>query len=367
MLTRFALALSLVAGLALASPSSQAHNHNDENEDKLLGDMDYIDPDLALARSLIATWWNNWGPEYGAYVLFERNFQDDEDIACQIRSEWPRALVLVDQEGGSVVRMRNPPEIIPIPPPQAPAVGEATYRTYSQNVAKLMKQSCVDVNLAPVLEPSHRGQWQRSAGIDPETVVTYARAYAEAMIAAGIIPTYKHFPGQTGRASRALGNPWVNPERGREPLVVTETRPGEIREWAKRFLPPEPGWVMISNNFYPALAQGREALPAVMDPAVKDLLVETGFKGVVITDALAELRTLTPQMVMAMLPAADMFMLLQRDEVAVFEETVVQGLRQGWIRREDLARKRDRIEQSRVWVRGGPVAGSRPPPSQPKR
>lgn len=150
------------------------------------------------------------------YILFGRNI----DTADQIRAltDSLRSLhgrddlpILIDQEGGRVVRMKPP--IWPAFP--AAAVFDALYdiapitameaaRANAEAMAVILNEAGITVNCSPVLDvrvpDTHSAIGDRALGSDPMRVAALGRAVLDGLSAGGVIGVVKHMPGQ-GRAN----------------------------------------------------------------------------------------------------------------------------------------------------------------------
>lgn len=148
-------------------------------------------------------------------ILFRRNCGDPDQVR-RLAGEAAEAaggqafLVLVDQEGGRVRRLR-PPAWRDYPSARAFAqlylddgeTGLEAVRLAAQLVAADLRDAGITVNCAPVLDLSVPGAHDiigdRAYGSDPETVIALGRAAAEGYMAGGVVPVIKHIPGH-GRA-----------------------------------------------------------------------------------------------------------------------------------------------------------------------
>jgi beta-N-acetylhexosaminidase len=147
-------------------------------------------------------------------ILFARNVVDPEQV--RRLSDAARAavghdiLVLIDQEGGRVCRLR-PPHWRPLPAAAAyarlyaddPAEACRTARLAAQLTAMDLRAAGINTNCVPVLDVpapgSHDIIGDRAYGADPEQVAALGRAVAEGHMAGGVLPVIKHVPGH-GRA-----------------------------------------------------------------------------------------------------------------------------------------------------------------------
>lgn len=149
------------------------------------------------------------------FILFKRNCESPAQTRALIGSlreavGRPDAPVLVDQEGGRVVRLGSPHWREPPVPALLGALAEideaAGGRAAWLNarlVAADLHALGFSVNCVPVLDLRYPGASKvvgdRSLGADPGSVARLGRAVADGLRAGGIVPAVKHLPGH-GRA-----------------------------------------------------------------------------------------------------------------------------------------------------------------------
>jgi beta-N-acetylhexosaminidase len=148
-------------------------------------------------------------------ILFARNLETADQIKALVADFKAAAgtehtLVLIDQEGGRVQRLR-PPLAASLPSASAYAAHHAGDReaaaASARQVARLLADELaalgIDTNCAPVLDlpvpGAHAIIGNRAFGLDVDTVVAVGRAFAEGLMDGGILPVMKHIPGH-GRA-----------------------------------------------------------------------------------------------------------------------------------------------------------------------
>ncbi|MGQ0457682.1 MAG: beta-N-acetylhexosaminidase [Hyphomicrobium sp.] len=149
-------------------------------------------------------------------ILFARNVADPAAIRAlvdSIRTAIARddLLILIDQEGGRVQRIKAP-GARDLPPAAAFAKlygsdPEAALRA-AFSVARLAAEELraygVTMNCAPVLdvpvEGAHDIIGDRAYGRAPEQIIALARQVADGLLAGGVAPVIKHIPGH-GRAT----------------------------------------------------------------------------------------------------------------------------------------------------------------------
>lgn len=148
-------------------------------------------------------------------ILFARNCESADqirklngDVLDAIGTE--EVLVLIDQEGGRVQRLR-PPIGRELPTAQAfgalygrdPEAAVAAARHVFRLLAEDLRQLGINCDCAPVLDIPVPGAdgiiGDRAYAGEPGPVVALGRAVAEGLIAGGVVPVVKHIPGH-GRA-----------------------------------------------------------------------------------------------------------------------------------------------------------------------
>ena len=222
-------------------------------------------------------------------ILFARNVVDPPRLAtlvAALRRVLPASAVLmVDQEGGRVARLR-PPHWRAHPP--AAALGALFGRSEADGLraawlnGALIGLDCAaagfDVAAAPVLDlglpGAHAVIGDRALAEDPTVVGRLGGAVAAGLLAAGVQPVVKHVPGH-GRARLdshlAL------------PTVAANDLDADLLPFA---LNAELPWAMSAHILYPAWDP---TLPATLSPAIIERIVRgrIGFEGVLVTDDLA--------------------------------------------------------------------------------
>lgn len=223
----------------------------------------------------------------GGVILFDKNIVDAPRIArltndlqrLAERDRVPPLLVLVDQEGGPVVRVRGTHF------PSAMAFGaagdESLVAAAAAATARELRAVGIHMNCAPVCDVNNNPEnpviGVRSFGEDPARVARLGRHAVIGMQAAGVLATAKHFPGHGDTSVDShLALPTV--AHSRSHLDAVELLP--FREAIGAGVAA----VMTAHVVYPALDPD---LPATLSPAVLGLLRRTlGFDGLVVTDSM---------------------------------------------------------------------------------
>jgi beta-N-acetylhexosaminidase len=138
-------------------------------------------------------------------ILFGRNIADPAQLAAlmaALRGVLPAdAIVMVDQEGGRVARLKAPhwPEL----PPPARLASEVAAFAHGLALGRMVKQAGFTMTAAPVLDLRYPGASEvigdRALSDDPAVVARLGAKISEGIIAAGVTPVMKHIPGH-GRA-----------------------------------------------------------------------------------------------------------------------------------------------------------------------
>lgn len=173
-------------------------------------------------------------------ILFARNCVAPEQVrrladTARVAVASDDLLVLVDQEGGRVRRLR-PPDWPDLPAAasfarlyerDAGAGGRATHLV-ARLTADALRACGINTNCAPVLDVpvpgAHAIIGDRAYGVHPATVTRLGRCVAEGFLAGGVLPVMKHIPGH-GRAlaDSHLELPIVSAPRA--VLAVTDFEP----------------------------------------------------------------------------------------------------------------------------------------------
>ena len=143
----------------------------------------------------------------GGVILFARNCPDLEVVTAlttAARKLGPDLLVMIDHEGGRIHRLPAPFTHFP----SAATVGQAGDPRLAAAVARAMARELraagFDSGVAPVLDclfdPACTVIGDRAFGTAPDQVAACGVAFVRAMLAEGVLPVAKHFPGH-GRAA----------------------------------------------------------------------------------------------------------------------------------------------------------------------
>lgn len=207
------LALSCVfSTLSYAQSTTKVLAHNDFVEkiiktmtlEQKIGQLFVFGIRGTEVNSSISHWFNSHQP--GSIILFRRNMKSPQQVALlnhhlqnlALKKSKVPLFIMVDQEGGSVSRLQMRPV-----PPSAMALGmtqdEALVEKVGLWTGKVLQLIGINMNLAPVLDIAATGEkdfvGNRAFSDNPQLVGKYAAAFSRGLLAGGVIPTAKHFPG----------------------------------------------------------------------------------------------------------------------------------------------------------------------------
>ncbi|WP_103256099.1 glycoside hydrolase family 3 N-terminal domain-containing protein [Tabrizicola aquatica] len=221
------------------------------------------------------------------FILFARNIEAPKQVArltASLRDAVGRdAPILVDQEGGRVQRLRTPHWREWEPPLDTvladPATAAERMRRRMAVIGAELRAVGIDANCAPLADVARDGTHpflrNRCYGTDPETVALVARAVADGLLSAGVLPVLKHLPGHgLSHVDSHLDLPVV--DLGLEALRAVDFAPFR----ALNDLP----MAMTAHLVFQALDPDQ---PATQSPVMIRLIrEEIGFQGLLMTDDL---------------------------------------------------------------------------------
>ena len=288
----------------------------------------------------------------GAVVLFRRNAANPAQIAALTGTlhALPSApLVAIDHEGGRVMRLDEPFTQFPA----AAVVGRSGDSTLAFKIGQAMAEELssvgIDLNFAPVLDvhsnPENPVIGDRAFGSDPDVVSAMGIALMRGLLAGGVIPCGKHFPGH-GDTEKDSHVELPTVRRSRADLERTELVP--FRAAIAAGIP----MLMTAHVLYPALDAGH---PATVSRAIlTDLLrAELGFEGVIVSDDL-EMRAISDHgdigaaAVASVEAGADALLVCQdlaKAEHAV--EAIEDAVSKGGLDRDRISAAADRVQRLR--------------------
>lgn len=223
------------------------------------------------------------------YILFARNCEEPEQLkkltAClrelHGRGDLP---ILIDQEGGRVMRMR-PPAWPALPAGAAferlylaaPSSAIEAARLNARAIGLMLAAHGINVNCAPMLDVRQPDADQimgdRAYGSEPMQVAAIGRAVLDGLSSAGVVGVVKHMPGH-GRAT-------VDSHK-QLPLVTASTEELEIDLEPFEALRDAP-MGMVAHILFEAWDRDR---PSSQSPFIIDEIIRKriGFSGLLMTD-----------------------------------------------------------------------------------
>ncbi|MBP2215758.1 glycoside hydrolase family 3 N-terminal domain-containing protein [Arthrobacter sp. CAN_C5] len=267
-----------------------------------------------------------------------------EAVAADGRT-WP-AVVSVDQEGGQVARLGSPLTSWPTPMTYGAAADPALLETSMTAMNSELAGLGFTMNHAPSVDVTTGADdptiGARAYSDDPELVAELGPAAVTGMLASGILPSVKHFPGHGSVPADS------HLELPVQTASLTEL---EDRDWAPFRAAAEAG--------VPVMMMGHIAVEA-LDPGVPssvsapnyDALRDLGFEGVVVTDALnmAAVEQLYPggQAAARALAAGADLLLMPTDAYAA-HAGIVAAIQDGTLPSERLAEAATRVVTLMMW------------------
>lgn len=231
--------------------------------------------------------------EPAGFIVFARNCETPaqlRELTDSMRDLAGRETlpILIDQEGGRVTRLK-PPHWRKAPSAGAigalaetdPAEAERAARLSATLIGLELAAAGVTVDCAPVLDlriaGAHEVVGDRAFHGNPDTVARLGRAFADGLLAAGILPAMKHMPGH-GRGGVDSHFEMPRVEADRATLSASDIRPFA----ALRDLP----WGISAHVLYTAIDPER---PGTLSATVTREVIrgEIGFDGVLVTDDLS--------------------------------------------------------------------------------
>lgn len=222
----------------------------------------------------------DWSVSYHEWLGLFRSLVD-EVRECIGRRE---IIFATDFEGGRVTHLPPPVNEFPFP---------MKFRGHSREVAKaqaeVLKSLGFNLTFAPVADidsnPANPVIGPRAFGHSADEVIEYAVPYALQMLADGVVPCAKHFPGHGDTKSDShLQLPVL--EHSIDLLRTRELRP--FKAMIDAGIPA----IMTSHIVFKALER---SLPATMSKIIlNDILRgELGFKGAVLSDDVSGMRAIS--------------------------------------------------------------------------
>jgi beta-N-acetylhexosaminidase len=259
--------------------------------------------------------------------------------------------VSTDEEGGRVQRLSS--IIGSQPSPRVLAAGSSPEEVYTIALERglAMKELGITVDFAPVVDvtdaPDDTVIGDRSFGSNPETVTTYAGAYARGLRDAGLLPVLKHFPGHGhGSGDSHTGGVSTPP--------IDQLQTDDLIPY-RTLTTQRPVAVMLGHLQVPGLT-GTD--PASLAKPAYDLLRSGGyggppFTGLIYTDDLSSMAAINerysvPEAVLRSLQAgADVALWITTDEVPAVLDSLEQAVNSGQLSMDRVNESATRVADSK--------------------
>lgn len=251
-------------------------------------------------------------------------------------------LIATDEEPGRVSRFTPVLGRFSSPRQMAERGSATDVEVFATQLGTELSNLGVDLDFAPVSDvdggPASSFIGDRSFSGDPQDARTYAVAFSRGLMAGGVMPGPKHFPGQ--------GRTRVDSHR-RQAVVAApleELRDTDLVPFVSQIELGVPV-MMMSHAVYTALDP---ELPASLSPAAYALLREFGFDGVAVTDRLGAASitsrwTVAEATVRAIAAGADAVSFLDGRAAAEARDALVAAVAAGDLNDARLSEAADRV------------------------
>ena len=212
-------------------------------------------------------------------ILFSRNIENPTQLAelnANLRAALPEgAVLMVDQEGGRVARLK-PPHWSALPPAGSLRTPEEAF-AHGRALGAMVREAGFTMTAAPVLDLRVPGAsdvvGDRAITGDAATVAALGGEIARGIMAEGVTPVMKHIPGH----GRALVDSHVSLPR------VPELHEDDLLPFIRNKALP---WAMTAHVVYEAIDPHH---PATLSKIVISEIIRgrIGFTGTLVSDDLA--------------------------------------------------------------------------------
>jgi beta-N-acetylhexosaminidase len=258
---------------------------------------------------------------------------------------WP-GLIGVDQEGGIVARLGAPLTEWPTPMSYGAANNGALAKEGAHGMAAELAPLGFNVDFAPdtdvTVGPADPTIGARSLSGNPDAVGALGVPFYQGMLAAGVLPAVKHFPGHGSVAVDSHQDLPVQPA-GLDELKARDWKPFQAAIAAGAPM------VMTGHIAVPALEPG---VPASLSRPTYAALRGLGFNGVAITDALnmgAVQKHYPGGSAAPAALAAGADLLLMPADVGLAHAAIVQAVAAGSLPAERLTEAAQRVATMMTW------------------
>lgn len=222
------------------------------------------------------------------FIVFSRNIQDKQQLKNLTNSlrelMGGEVLILVDQEGGRVARLKEPhwkkypagqyfADLYQTNPDQAKA---ELFKNF-QEIAEDLNEVGINVDCAPVLdvltEKTHQVIGDRAYGTNPYQVADLGLKTCEGLLSRNVYPVIKHIPGHgLGTSDSHLELPVVD-------ATLEELRKSDFIPFEKL---RDQKFAMTAHILFNAI--DKNCCATVSPTAIKIIREEIGFKNILMSD-----------------------------------------------------------------------------------
>lgn len=224
----------------------------------------------------------------GGVIFYDRNMQNPKQVAkltnnlqdlAQESGEEVPLMVSIDQEGGTIVRMKDKVSSIPSQQELGKKNDEnLVYETANKTGTELAAMG-INLNFAPVLDLSTTDS--RSFGENPEKATTFGKKTIQGLADAGVTSALKHFPGN----GRSNVDPHVETSSVQANKVDLQNKDIYPFTHIIQDVDNNQFFVMVTHIKYPAYDKENPA--SVSSVIMQDLLrQQLGYQGIIVTDDL---------------------------------------------------------------------------------
>ncbi len=299
----------------------------------------------------------------GGLIYMRQNLESKEQVQTML-SDFQEislsragllAFLCVDEEGGKVTSVGGTEALAILRGEDMADIGarnrpEEAYQK-GEFIGGYLSELGFNVDFAPVADvlsnPENTVVKKRSFGSDPKLVTAMTAAFAEGLQSKGILGSYKHFPGH-GATAGDTHKGYSYTDKTLEELMACELLP--FMDGISRNIP----MIMVGHISLPKVI-GDDTPASLSSYIMTDLLrEELGYKGIIITDALAMKAVINEYSsdeaaVRALEAGADILLLPEDFELAY--QGVLKAVNEGRLSGERIDQSLQRIIRQKLWLK----------------
>lgn len=266
-------------------------------------------------------------------IFFKNDFNENTKIMCQTKKKMKHTLMMTDQENGNIYRIEQARF------PSFENSKTSDYENQMNNAAEQLKKLCLDIDLAPVVEPGYDGKRSSRDRID---AMHQAQQMASVLREQQIIPTWKHFPGinfnqQAIDKHSEFANYYSFIQAEANLALMNQD---EILSYIKEFQSNNADLVMVSNNIYPQI----DSQPAILSSWFIEQAHAIQPDSLLITDDVSELN-LTDGIILTLFKNSDFLLVTSEKDKKRILKTLNEAYHNHQISQNLLTEKINQIHQ----------------------